>query len=657
MRNWQGTRRVYFKEMFYEIGGQPAFPILSPFPTRNWVLNYGTNSTWNIQDLHPVSLIAYNPWNSNFHMGNVLGHSFSGVYESCTTTNTGVKLDSTDQPYTDPFTGDGGLEPVIYEFASILLGAGNDLAFCFYYTLATDTGYYVRRILPDPFDGTETIELGTVVNTAAPPIFTPLATFPVPDADPTTGKAWRFIRIYYSPSDQKYGGSLISSAGRFDIWMADGEGTDLPKNYMEGLPPVSARTHAQYVGTFTHGTPILSGDSLALIAGPDAIAAFAYIKYCRHWDYGLNSIRKNGRMTWGASTLDLSLTKATEEEAETSANGQIGYELGDRIELQVKSKQLSYADPPVEVAYNSICDFDGIVTEIKQSQGTGDFGTRLNIEATDGYGQFLKWAETISFAPAVTLETAFKTMTGQTANGKYAMSAMNGYGIDPALSAVTFAGTNNYIGLRNSEVIRRLNVFAKTWCYWIPEGTLVATKTFPSDASWVMDTQNPTINDYIINWQVIQDGLRMINNMDIHDGTGAVNRNDSALFDRYLPGGFNYIDTRVTTVADKNTIGDNLVSAWKNKRRIIDVTTYQGLGWIREGDEVSVTIDGLHGPTDYQVIEKQVFWGEKYPTRTNQFKFRLCEKITGEPSIFRYDLQRNSIEYWRRGTNAEAQWA
>lgn len=655
MRDWQGLRRVYFKDLLHE---DVTYPQISPFPTRLWALHYGTNANWQLEINHPIVGVPYQPWNSNFHMGNLFVHTSGGTDESIISTQTGTAIDSTVQPYTDPTTTDGGLEPVIYEFASFIAGSGN-VSFCFFYTASSHAGYYVKRIIPFPKTGSETIELGTVVNIGAPATFTPLATFVIPEAEPSpvTIGIWRFIRIYYSPDDSNYGGKTMSTAGRFDIWVADGKATDQVKNYMEGVPPTGGGRKAQYVGTFTHGTPVTSGDSLAFILETDTgvVANLAFIKYCRHWDMGIQSIHKTNQITISPGVVEFSLGKARDQAGETPLDGQFGYELGDRIELQVKSKQFTYADPPVEIEFNSIIDFDGFIARKNQVQGSTGQPTRLDFVAMDYYGQLLKWGEDLSFAGGVSVLTAIQTITGSEPATKYEKSAMNGYGVDPGLTA-TFAGTKDYKGLSASDALIKLLLFADAWCYWSPEGTLVATQSFPVDAGYVLDTNNQTNNDYVIHWDEIEDQRYMINNIDFHDGSASVtNSQDSGLFDQFMRGGYQYIDSRETNATDQTTIRGNILSRWKVKRRLIDLVTYQGAGWIREGDELSLSIDGLGiDGVDYQVIGKQMHFGERHATRSGTFTFRLCEKVAGEQSIYRTDGPNILGEKLRRGMAGEA---
>ena len=116
-----------------------------------------------------------------------------------------------------------------------------------------------------------------------------------------------------------------------------------------------------------------------------------------------------------------------------------------------------------------------------------------------------------------------------------------------------------------------------------------------------------------------------------------------------------YIDPRETDATDQNTIASNLVTNWKHKRRIIDVITYQGAGWLKEGDLVDLSIDGAGNSTDdYQIIGKQIFWGDKYPTRSGLIIFRLCEWISGTQSIYRFDWPDIVIEKVKLGIRGEA---
>lgn len=615
MRRRQGTRRVYFKDNFYE-------STFTSLPSRNWAHLFGTNA-WAWSDTHPDAATYY-PWDSNYHMGNIMRTPNAVGYHFAIATNTTSNRNSTLQPYLDAVSGDGGLEPVIYEYRLNRGAITGDMTFVFFYDTGTGKGLGIRHHNTGGA-GTAVVDFVEVdLTVPAIPVFTVLVTYAV--NDPTMD--WTCMRVYYTPIDLKYGGTTVASAWTIRIFMSEGDVAHQPQHWLEGKDAVGSRYILDF-GDFSIPAGVgrrSSGNNLGILVGPSTAGYINGIKYCRHWDYGLESLTYKNRLTIGTGFLNMILTKPRDEIFNTSHDAQIGYELGDRIEVQIKSRFRSYADPPLESHMASIIDFDGFIDDIKHKAGTQD---RVDLTAVCGYAALTKHAEHFTFAGASTLLAAYQTLA-PLATYKFNIYPWNGYGIDPALAGVNFAGAKDFKGLQGGDVVRRLNLFANTWSWWHPEGTWVVSTAFPNDASYDMNVYDATQNQHIMHWEEVQQGRKMLSNVVVMGGGATQTRSDASSGETYGDRSGQFIDQRETNTTDMQTIGDNLVNAWKNKRRIIDVYTYAMRGEIRIGDIVTMTIPSLEiSAVDYQVIDKRVTWGERFPTMSNVIVFRMCEYIDG----------------------------
>lgn len=643
MRNRQGTRRVYLKENNYE-------PPYVGLPSRLFTSLYGPN-TWAWTNTHPGAGV-YEPWNSQYHQGNMMEFNNPAAWDCAISTRTGTKVDSTVYPYVDPNTGDGGLEPVIFEF-KINLNLAGDLTFLFAYTAATNQGYGIRVHAPGGV-GTTVIEVVSVNNVAAPPVYGVLASHAIADQ---VGE-WRCVRVYLNPSDLKYGGSTLTAAGQMRIFISDGDPTEMPHQFLEGVNIASASTYNFDTGDFIIGSIPVTGDSLGWLSAPGSVGMIGTTKYCRHWDYAMVGMYYMNRMTIGWGFINLNMPKPINEKYDTAQDAQIGYEYGDRIELQIKDKGRTYADPPVEYERTSIIDFDGAISNIKNAGGGGE---RVDITATCFYGQLLRWYEHITFIATSTLLAAFQTI-GPTSY-KYQNSPMNGYGLDPALGAITFAGAKDYKGLSTADIVRRLCIFSNAWSTWHPEGTWVVSTLWPQDVGHIIDPNDATWAKYILKYHEVQQGQKVINNVDFYSPlAGTVNSQDAGSYEFYTPHGSAIIDSRESNAADMATIAGNIVNAWKYRRRLIDIYIYGGaMGDVRIGDLVTLIFEGLDIPapgTKFQLIQKMGAWGERFPTTSNVIVFRFCEYIDATtPSIFYIGKGEEFLEMNRTGRNALAQHA
>ncbi len=473
MKKIQGTRRKYFDDHFYE----GAFATL---PSENFTSLYGSNA-WTRNTQRPGTVTTYNAYDSNYHEGYYMD---APAGWSCTlATQIASRFNNTRQPYLDPTTGDGGLEPVIYEWMMAMDADVGDLTFLFYYNTGTSVGYGLRMRVVTP-GVSYVFELVKVNNVGAPP---PAFSAPIwTSGNIAFDASYRgpfYFRLYYTPVDVKYGGQLLTAAGKFHLYVTKGDASELPIKYVEGIMPSSGTSEQYNFGEIaTDGSPLTFGDSIGFISGPGPIGtrwSVGNVRYCRHWDYGINAMDCLNRMTLGPGYLSFIIPKPLSATFDTASGGSIGYEVGDRVELFLKTRSRTYADPPVETLAH-ILEFDGRVMTSKNDSGE-NIRNRTEIMAYDYYHQLLKWGEHFSFTGGQNLEAAFQAITGAAPAGKYVSSAMNQFGIDPAVAAITFAGAKNYKGYSASETWRRLLIFANVNSWWNPYGTIVTTLKQPSD--------------------------------------------------------------------------------------------------------------------------------------------------------------------------------
>lgn len=642
MRKRQGTRRVYFKDLFYE-------GTFSALPSANWAYVAGTNS-WALKTSHPDG-VSYYPWNSNYHCGNFMQVPNAAGWHSCIATQTSAKLNNTRQHYLDPTSTEGGLEPIIYEFCFYRTTTG-DVTFVFEYDTAVSVGLGLR-FRNTGGAGTAVMELSIVDMTSpSSPSFTLSKQWEIDDPGTTQ---LCFVRMYYIPMEFKYGGETLSTTGSLRVYLSEGDSDEMPWLYLEGS---SGETNAYTYDTGDHSITGAHrrtyGDSLMWVVGANTTSQVGWVKYCRNWDYGLQSVTWLNRLTIGDGFMNFTLAKPRDAGFYLDEDAQIGYQIGDRIELQIKSRRTDYLDPPNYYHATSIIDFDGFIDDVKQKGGTQD---RVDITARDYYGQMIKHMATYTFSASSDLETAFKTLAPFSALA-YRSSAFNGYGVDSALSGTTFNGAKDYKGLSGHDVARRLHLYANTWGCWHPCGTWVVTKDIPDDAAYVMNFNNNSEQNYIVHFEEVYQGRKMVNFVDVMGGATTQTEQDTNYGDDYMDRGTGWVDSREVDTTDMESIGLNIIGAWKYKRRILDVYTYQGMGWIRPGDLVTLTIPGLDiSSVDFQVIQKRGFWGERFPTMHNILIFRLCEKITNVPPIWYVGKNEEIMDIAHTGREAYGQHA
>lgn len=622
MRNRQGTRRVYLKENFYE-------DTFSSLPSRCFVHVYGDNE-WQWSNTHPDTNI-YEPWDSCYHHGNNMeppgGVGGQGAgYHCCRITRTSTKLDNTAQPYVDIHTGDGGLEPVIFEFM-VHYETDDDITFLFFYDNASSLGMGVR--MHDNGSGTGVIDIVTVNNTTAgTPTFTVQKSYAIdyPDYD------WRCIRLYYTPVTTKYGGDTIGNAGHVQLFVSDGDSTDRPWDFLEGENTSATSYNYNDSTSYLLGSFRTSGDSLGWIKAPGGSGAvkLGTIKYTRHWDYGLTSVYCERLMTLPNSFMNVVLAKPQFGSYDTSNGAQIGYEYGDRIELQIKSHHRTYADPTDELFVSSHIEFDGYVADILDKGKEQD---RATLTCYDFAQILVKDFQHFTFIASSNILDALQSLA-PFGTYRFQASPWNGYGIDTGISG-TFAGAKDFKGLANWDAMYRMVLLADCNCFWHPNGTWVVSSDFP-DTGETIDTEDATYNQQIFHYAIKSQGSTLINRVDVYGSGSTRTREDSNSQEYYGPSGMPWFEPRDANTTDLDAYGDNIVNRYKHRRKILEIQTQAGLCWYELIQKCEVTIRGLEiDGVDFQLIGKTMAWGERFTEAPNTIKFLLCEYIDAStPSIW-----------------------